>query len=146
MKFFKSNTKTIIFSGLLSVLVVLPSCSKYEDGPAVSLRSKKARVANTWDVESATRNGEDVTSDYDEFILKTTKDGDAELAALYSVGSFTYEYDTQGTWMFSDDKETLMLDFDDDAADRNYQILRLAEDEMWLREIGADDELKLKTK
>lgn len=146
MKFFKSNTKTIIFSGLLSVLVVLPSCSKYEDGPGISLRTKKARVANTWEVESASRNGEDVTNDYDEFTLKTTKDGDAELAALYTAGNFSYEYDTQGTWMFADDKENLMLDFEEDDADRTYQILRLTEDEMWLREIGAEDEIKLKTK
>lgn len=146
MKFSRTNVKTIFFSGLLSTLIVLPSCSKYDEGPGVSLRSKKERVANTWEIEKAMRNGEDVTSDYDEYTLRTTKDGDAELAALYSSGSFSFEYETQGTWMFTDDKESLMLDFENDDADRNYQILRLAEDEMWLREIGGEDELHLKTK
>ncbi len=146
MKFSKTNVKTLFFTGLLSILVVLPSCSKYEEGPAISLRTKKARVANTWEVEKAYRNNEEVTDDYDEYTLKTTKDGDAELAALYSAGSFSFEYDTQGTWDFADDKESLMLDFEDDGADRNYQILRLTNDEMWLREIGGEDELHLKTK
>lgn len=146
MKISKTNVKSILFTGLLSTLVVLPSCSKYEEGPGVSLRTKKARVANTWEVEKAMRNNEEVTDDYDEYTLKTTKDGDAELAANYSSGSFSFEYETQGTWDFADDKETLMLDFENDAADVNYQILRLAEDEMWLREIGGEDELHLKTK
>lgn len=146
MKISKTNVKSILFTGLLSTLVILPSCSKYEEGPGVSLRTKKARVANTWEVEKAMRNNEDVTDDYDEYTLKTTKDGDAELAAIYSSGSFSFEYETQGTWDFADDKETLMLDFENDNADVNYQILRLAEDEMWLREIGGEDELHLKTK
>jgi hypothetical protein len=35
------------------------------------------------------------------------------------------------------------MDFENDDADRTYQILRLKEDEMWLREIGGEDELHL---
>ncbi|XOV67828.1 MAG: lipocalin family protein [Fluviicola sp.] len=135
--------KHLILTGSLFALFVLPACNKYEDGPAVSLRTKKERVANIWQIENAYRNGENVTEDYDEFTLLLRKDGDAELAALYSAGDFTLEYETQGTWEFANDKENLSMDFENDDADRTYQILRLKEDELWLREIGGEDELHL---
>lgn len=136
--------KNILLGGALLSLFVLPSCNKYEEGPGVSLRSKTERVSNTWMIDQAFRNGEEVTDEYDEFTLRTTKDGDAELAAIYSAGSFSFEYETDGTWSFKDNKETLELDFENDDADNSYQILRLAEDELWIRENGGEDELHLK--
>jgi hypothetical protein len=42
--------------------VVMTSCSKYEEGPSLSLRSKKARLAGEWSVSNVTLNGTDVTS------------------------------------------------------------------------------------
>jgi len=137
--------KWILTMGVL-LTVAIVGCNKYEDGPGISLQSKKERVANTWKIEQALRDGEDVTSDYDEFTLRTTKDGDAELAALYSFGAFSFEYETMGTWQFETDKENISFDYQDDDADVTYQILRLEEDNMWLREKGGEDELHLITK
>lgn len=133
----------ITLFGMAAVMLSTASCSKYEEGPAISLRSKKARVANTWKIESAYRNGNDVTADYDQYQLQMTTNGDAKLVALYTSGNFTVEYETDGTWKFSDDKETLVLDFNNDEADTRYQILRLKEKELWLREEGGEDELHL---
>lgn len=133
----------ITLFGMAAVMLSTASCSKYEEGPAISLRSKKARVANTWKIESAYRNGNDVTADYDQYQLQMTTNGDAKLVALYTSGNFTVEYETDGTWKFSDDKETLVLDFNNDDADTRYQILRLKEKELWLREEGGEDELHL---
>ncbi|MEO9531077.1 MAG: hypothetical protein ABJG68_06185 [Crocinitomicaceae bacterium] len=140
--------KTIkIASGLgLMLAFGLTSCNKYEDGPAISLRTKKERVANTWEIENAYRNGEEVTEDYEEYTLHMEKDGDAELAALYKWGDFSFEYETDGTWMFENDAKTLKLDYENDDADQDYQILRLAEKELWIREIGGEDELHLAPK
>lgn len=146
MNFIKNNIKTFLFAGLLTTVFVLPSCNKYEDGPGVSLLTKKARVANTWEIEKALRNGEDVTDEYDNYTLTTTKNGDANLKATFEFGNVTYTYDTEGTWDFADSKETLVLDFENDDADNTYQILRLANDEMWIRETGGEDELQLKSK
>lgn len=134
---------TILLSA--SVLMATTSCKKYEDGPGISFLSKKSRVANTWEIEKATNNGNDVTSEYDQYELKLTKNGDAELDAKYEFGNFTGEFETDGTWKFADDKETLILDFQDDDADKSYQILRLTKDEMWLRETGEEVELELKS-
>lgn len=137
------KTKALIVCFLFASFSLV-SCSKYEEGPAISLRSKKERVANTWKIDKAYRNGEDVTEDYDQYTLKLTKDGDASLAALFASGNLSFEYETDGTWKFENSKEVLNLDFEDDDADAKYQILKLKEDELWLREQGGEDELHLK--
>lgn len=130
----------------LASTLLFASCKKYEEGPAISLRSKKERVANTWEIEKAMRNGQDVTSEYDQFELQMLTDGDASLAAIYTFGSITYEYQTNGTWQFANKKEQLELDFEDNDADRVYNILKLKETELWIREQGGEDELQLKPK
>ena len=134
----------VIIGFTLFGIFALASCKKYEDGPMLSLKSKKERVANTWEIETAYRDGENVTDDYEEYILSTQKDGDASLAALYKWGDFSFEFETDGTWSFENNAENLVLDFENDEADNEYQILRLAEEELWLREIGGEDELHLK--
>ena len=141
----KTTVKTTI-----AILIGLPlffsSCKKYEEGPALSLRSKKERVANTWEIEKAYDDGEDVTDNYDQFELQMLNNNEATLVAIYTYGDFTFEYVTNGYWSFDNNKEDLVLDFEDDNADERYQILRLKEDELWLREKGDDLELHLKTK
>lgn len=121
------------------------SCKKYEEGPVFSFYTKKARMANTWVVYEAYEDGENVTSAYDQYELKLTKDGDAKLVALYTSGDFTFEYETDGTWEFVNDKEDLKLDMENDDADQEYQILKLQNNEMWLREKGEDVELRLES-
>lgn len=39
--------------GFLVIAVVFVSCKKYDEGPKISFRTKKARVVGNWDVESA---------------------------------------------------------------------------------------------
>jgi hypothetical protein len=48
----------------LVIAIVLPSCKKYEEGPAVSLRSKKARLVYTWQVVQVLKDGVDITTSY----------------------------------------------------------------------------------
>ena len=124
----------------------LSACSKYEEGPALSLSSKKARVANEWEFAKVTDDGRDITESYDAFRLTLTEDGDATLNAKYDWGDVSVEFETDGTWAFTRDKENLELDFEDDDADNEYQILRLTQDEMWLREVGDDRELQLESR
>lgn len=125
---------------------ILTSCNKYEDGPAFSLRSKTARIANTWQVDKAYEDAEDVTDQYDQYELQMFSNGDARLAALYTFGDFTFEFETDGTWEFENNAEDLALDFDNDDADRTYEILRLKEDELWLKAKGGSTELHLEPK
>lgn len=132
---------------LLAIAVVaftLPSCSKYEDGPEISLLSKKNRVTNSWEVEKATEDGNDVTSSYEQFELEIRDDNSTTLAARYSSGDATIVFETDGTWEFQNNKADLKLDYENDDADRTYIILRLTKDELWLLNKGDDVELHLR--
>lgn len=132
---------------LLTLTVVLvSSCSKYEEGPEINLTPKKDRVANTWVIEKATDQDEDVTADFENYELYLTSDGDAELDAKYDAFGQTFENETNGTWTFLNDDKDIEFDYEDDSQDAMYQILKLTKKEMWLREVGKDLELHLKSK
>ena len=140
------KTGKLILGLSLIATMTFASCKKYDEGPIISLRSKKERVANTWQIEAAYNDGEEVTEEYEEYTVKFTKDGDAELAALYSWGDFSFEYETNGTWSFMNNAEELEVDYENDDADEVYQILKLEEDELWLRVKGEEDEIHLMPK
>lgn len=133
---------------VVAVILVLgfAACKKYEDGPLISIIPKAERVANTWIVEKAYSDNQDVTEDYDQYELYLTKDGAAELTAKYTVFGTTFESQTNGTWEFTNDKENIKFDYQDDDFDSEYIILKLTEREFWLRQVGQDIELHLKEK
>ncbi len=56
---------------------------KYEDGPVVSLRSKKMRFTNIWEFTSVTLDGNDITSQYNRSDFKITFD-------VYKNGNYTF--------------------------------------------------------
>ncbi|MBP6311779.1 MAG: hypothetical protein KA408_05885 [Flavobacteriales bacterium] len=129
----------------LILLLAVTACKKYDDGPAISLTSRTERVANTWVIDQATADGNNVTSDFDNYVLTLTSDGDATLLATYTVFGADFTFDTNGTWNFQNSDEELVMDFENDAADGTYQIRRLTETQLWLRQVGDDLELHLKT-
>jgi len=120
-----------------ALFAFLPACKKYPDGPLISFHSKAERVANAWKVGQALDNGNDVTSDYNKYYLNLLQGGGANLTAKYTVFGTDYEYYTNGRWSFVDDKNKISFDFDNDNADGVYQILKLEEDEMWLKKDGG---------
>lgn len=141
--------KTIILKTaiLFSVFTLIATgCKKYEDGPIISVRSKEERIANTWVIEKAYDNGNDVTSDYDQYDLTMDKDHNAKLTSNYKSGNVTFSFSTEGVWSFENNKNDLRLDFNNNDADRVYEILRLKENELWLKEKGGEEELHLKSK
>lgn len=141
------NTKVkSIVVAFASIFITMTSCQKYEDGPAISLRTKTERVANDWKINSATENNQDVTGDYNKYELNLTKGGEATLTADYSFAGVSYQYTTEGTWSFASDKEKIAFNFDNDDADGIYEILKLKEDEMWLKEDGESLELHFVTR
>jgi len=137
------NNATASVLALITLGALGTGCGKYDDGPDLSLRSRKERIANTWRVEKAMNGGDDVTYAFDEYELKMTKDGDATLTANYELGDLTFEFATNGTWDLENSDEDLKLDFENNDADETYEILRLKETELWLQEKGGDLELRL---
>ncbi len=129
---------SILFAAF--AVVFLASCGKYEDGPGLSIRSKKARLTGTWVVESAIQGSTDITGDI-------TNGGSVELT-FDKDGVFTYAYDyvifgvpasgsITGTWDFSDDKSELVIT--NGSGDSNSaKILRLTSSELWLEETDSN--------
>ncbi|MCH7411365.1 hypothetical protein MM239_18365 [Belliella sp. DSM 111904] len=126
---------------LVATAFAFQSCDDYPDGPLVSLKSKTERVANDWKIGEALDEGTDITSDYERYELSLTKDGEAILTANYNLLGINYEFTTSGTWVFLSNETKLSFDFENDDADGIYEILRLKEDELWLKEDAGTIEL-----
>lgn len=130
-------------AGIAMILFMTSGCKKYEDGPAVSLTPRSERVANTWTFSYAEEDGENVSDQYDQYELFLNSDGDAQLNAKYTAFGTTYETTTDGTWMFQNNDENIVFDFEDDSQDNEFRILRLTNDELWLEDLDQDLEIHL---
>lgn len=136
----KHDTLLIIF--VLSL--VLGACKKYEDGPLISLTSAQNRIVNTWVIDFAQRDGIDITHEYEDYILTLQMNQNAILQLTVDIFGTPVLLETTGLWAFEDQRRNLQLDFEQNEYDRYYEILRLKQDELWLREIGfSGDELQL---
>lgn len=143
--FLKMKKSLSILIGIL--LFLSPSCKKYEEGPSLSLRSKKARLENKWMYEKILVNKieKPLDSDDQKFRLSFEKEGLAvkEIANASGPASFV------GDWYWQDDKEKLKTIFDYTYFGNpvhevtEYEILRLKNKELWLKEIkGGGDTLE----
>jgi len=100
------------------------SCGKYEDGPNVSLLTKKARVVGSWNVKSI---GTQIIPSSYNMNFNFEKSGSATFAYTYTGGGgYTYT----GSWDFASDKENLLLNIDGSA--QLFEIKRLTNKEIWL--------------
>lgn len=118
------------------------SCSKYDDGPWISLRSKQNRLVNTWQYSLVLRNGVNVTDgkvpgskNYTESSIGfNDEDRFTEISTIDSTAA-----QQDGDWSFDEDKATLQLTFDDGSEARNLTILKLKNDELWLQETFGEN-------
>jgi len=83
------------YAGILTLVVVfIASCSKFEDGPAISFRSKENRLIGKWKLTKWTEKGEDVT------LLRT--DTNEVFYEFFKEKTLEYMYGlnqpTEGTW------------------------------------------------
>ena len=127
----------------LFIIVGMVSCSKYEDGPAISVRSKKDRLTNTWKMNRAFEGGEVVTENYEQFMLQLLDGGYTKWVYIATFNDRTEEYETEGTWEFSDSKEELVLNMENDHLDQSFIILKLDKEHLWLLDESSDRELQL---
>ncbi len=133
----KRNILAIL--GVCLIAVVLSSCSKYEQGPGMSFRSKTKRLANSWRIQSVTVNG--VERANDPFFAK-------QKHYIYESGSYNVTIidpltlvaeNVNGTWELYDDDKKLAVTRTNvngvtDSVDE-YHILKLKEKDLWLRTI-----------
>lgn len=121
-------------------LFFFDSC-KYEDGPAISFRSRKERVANTWKLDQYLVNGVDSTLGF-EYLYNTAR------WTFNKNGGFMFSYiwaDTTvsaiGEWEFTSNDEAINLNyvtFADTITKQTLTILRLKEKEFWFKRSDMD--------
>lgn len=128
--------KTIIYFSL--GLFFLASCGKYEEGPSLSLRAKKARLVGEWSIDAVTEDGVDITA-----AVVTALGSDAKLHIekdeTYHVHGLAED---EGTWKFGDKKETVIFQSNVAGAEaEDYTILKLKNNELWLKHVHTDGTL-----
>jgi hypothetical protein len=128
--------------------ILFDGCKKYPEGPAISLRSKKERVANTWKPDAIISDGTDstifFTQYYKDYTLSLIKNGSYTISYYVAVPNFGNVSNTEsGKWAFTSNKEDLLITPTSVAigtlpAPSTLQILKLYEKELWLRNFYAD--------
>lgn len=126
--------KKIFASALLLVLaftVVIPACKKYEEGPGISLRSKKERVANEWKYERVLAgDGAEQSPDYEGMLLTIKND--------FTFSGYDHQESiNEGTWKFGEKKKNIILQNNSGVEDQ-WLILRLTENEFWVLDSKED--------
>lgn len=121
--------KQLIPLALFAALIVA-ACKKYEEGPAISLRSKKKRVEGVWKI--------DKKFDAQEEQLQLTSD---DLKVRWEFEDTIYREIYSGTtqisgvWEFTESKERILVNYEDTTGKYtlDYRILRLTNSDLWLK-------------
>lgn len=92
---------------VLSLIFVLGSCNKYEEGSNFSILTAKARLVNTWTLDKVTVTNGSVSSETtnNDVTLIIKKDGSYTSYGTY--WGFTFSDD--GTWEFNSDKTAVLF-------------------------------------
>jgi len=139
-------------------LGMFSGCKKYECNPYIfPVRTKKARVVNSWKYELVLRNGLDVTTG-------KVVDSENEITIDYSLSSIGFDKEGRfatwihfneaidtldnlvqydGSWEFQNEKEQLLLTFDEPYPPTGdtvvWNLTRLQERQLWWIENTGDD-------
>ena len=117
----------------LSLIFLMPSCSKYPNGSKFTLLTKTNRMVNDWKLTSYMINGNEFVDEQPEIKLVIEKDGTYSWSATQTVlGQIQSEFE-HGTWSFSDDKTSLLILTDGEEIPVGYTITELRSKKMVLQ-------------
>lgn len=131
---YQKNTKNIII--YILILLLITSCKKYSEGPALSLRTKKERLTNHWKAEKILVNNVDKTSDFSVVKIHFEKDGKYYEHSVSNQQSYTQS----GLWNFTYGKEHVFISYDSGTGN-DFTIIRLKEKELWFIDDGDPDNI-----
>ena len=115
---------------ILAIAIGFSGCQKYEDGPWLSLLTKKQRVTGDWEVKKLMSDGTNQIGMYGQTLdMEFDKDGDFRLRVGIDYNGYTGSETYTGEWEFSSDKEEIELDFDDGTY-QEIEITRLTNKEL----------------
>lgn len=117
--------KPLLFLIITLVAVSFIACKKYEEGPLVSLLTKKQRLDGEWGLVLVKNKGVDVTEFYpDDHAYIFDKNG--------SFKKISNAVEVTGTWEFNSDKSEIILTVDNSAKSDAWVIIRLTNKHLWL--------------
>lgn len=112
---------------ILLYVITFSSCKTYSEGPAFSLRSKKARVCNTWKIDKCFVAGVDETastlSSLGDYRLEIKKD------MTYTISG---NYPENGSWKLGEDYDDIFFTPTGGALE-SARLLKLKNKEMWFK-------------
>ena len=124
----------ILLTVVVSVLM-LTSCSPYEEGPAISLRSRTERLDNEWRLTRLYINGTEQTlSSFDQQTTLEFKDNGTVNYSYAVMDSTAIVITGSGTWEFNDDQTEVFttITYTLGGTEKDtFKILRLKEEELW---------------
>lgn len=127
----KSRFTAVLILAAALAIPTIQSCSKYPEGPGMSIHSRAERVANTWKVENYKINGTDYTSGTSDYQETYSKDGQYS----YTSGIFS----GTSTWSFINDDEQIQIAETTTQDARTLFILKLKEKEFWYYYMDGSD-------
>lgn len=132
----------LLYLGILILSSGFIAC-KYDNGPLVSIRTKEARVINSWAYELTLRNGLNVTTASVPGAINYVNssigfDNNGLFSLIEDIDSTLTVYD--GTWGFSDKKESILLTYTSNSIpSRELFIRKLTHKRLWLEEVINDE-------
>jgi hypothetical protein len=133
----KVNSRRLLLAATVLTILNYQSCSKYEDGPAFSLKSKKGRLLGEWELVDVRGASGGFETENLEVTFEFERDGDLTVETTYSYPGYSYSYKYRGDWEFEDSKTTLELDIDGSKSE--FEILRLSNQELWIEDDWRDE-------
>jgi hypothetical protein len=121
---------------LLFISILLLSCGKYEEGPGISLLSKKNRITNVWSLSSRITNSQTTNLSNTTWKVEIKDDETYNSQATYLGIPFLNE---SGIWKFSTDKSQLLTTASGSSNTDSWEIIRLTKDELKLKYISGGD-------
>lgn len=125
----------VILLTVVASVLMLTSCSPYEDGPAISLRSRTERLCNEWRLTRLYINGTEQTlSSFDQQTTLEFKDNGTVNYSYAVMDSTAIVITGSGTWEFNDDQTEVFttITYTLGGTEKDtFKILRLKEEELW---------------
>ena len=123
------------FAAIIAASAMIYSCGKYEEGPKMSLASKKGRLANTWVFESQFKNGTDITSQAASYYTNESETYAKDGGYTYSVSGVALT----GKWEFLDGKEDVKITMAGSTDPDTMHVVRLTSKELWTKDMDGSD-------
>jgi len=128
------NSKLLTVISVLFLMFNVSSCSKYEDGPRFSLRTKESRLTKEWElVELKYVSGvSHFSPDYSYYGIKFLENQKLVVNTKSVLGGLNSSI---GEWYWSDGKNYIGVDLANGYNSYNsWYILRLTKNELWIED------------